>query len=98
MLGLIKWLFRYDSPQRTRERLSSRAAGRSPAPRIITVVGESFYQDAFEALAGGRTRDGHELPVTAMLIPEDGNKYDPKAVREVEGRHVGYLSRPMPAG
>jgi hypothetical protein len=68
-------------------------AARSPM-RIVTVVGESYYQDAFEELTGGRTYDGHELPVTATLIPEDDNTHDPKAVRvEVDGLRVGYLSR-----
>jgi hypothetical protein len=63
---------------------------------ILQVVGESHYQAALEAICGGRTEDGaDDKPRIAYLILEDGNPYDPEAVRvEIDGRHVGHLSRP----
>lgn len=63
-------------------------------PEDFDVVGESHYQGDLERLAGGRTRDGVDVEVMAALIPEDGNAYDPRAVRvEVRGLTVGYLDR-----
>ncbi len=65
------------------------------ADHLVDVVGESHYQEALEAAAGGRTPAGPLRPlVTALLIPEPANPYDPHAVRvDVGGRTVGYLSR-----
>lgn len=60
----------------------------------IGAVGESNYQEALEQLAGGRKRSGVRVDVTAELILEDENPYDPKAVAvKVDGHKVGYLSR-----
>ncbi len=60
----------------------------------VEVVGESHYQDALEALCGGRTYDGVEKYCTASLVLEDSNPYDHNAVRvDISGRTVGYLSR-----
>lgn len=57
-------------------------------------VGESHYQDAFEALCGGYTRSGHQIACTALLVPEPSNPYDVNAVKvTIQGRLVGYLSR-----
>jgi hypothetical protein len=71
-----------------------------PAPPNISggyrveVVGESQYQDALEAICGGRTRDGAQNQVTATVVLEDSNPYDENAVRvDISGRTVGYLSR-----
>lgn len=59
----------------------------------VDVVGESNYQDALEKICGGKTRDGVEKYVKALLILEDTNKYDNKAVCvAIEGKIVGYLS------
>lgn len=63
-------------------------AGKKPR-RFVEIVGESHYQDALSAIAGGKTHDGHQLPVHARLIPEDGNPFDPNAVRiEIQGKKV----------
>jgi hypothetical protein len=60
----------------------------------LLVVGESNYQDAIETAAGGRTEESCEKIVTAVLVLEDSNPYDRKAVQVViNGRLCGYLSR-----
>lgn len=60
----------------------------------VDVVGESRYQEALEAIAGGRTEDGADLETAALLVPEPSNRYDPNAVQVmIDGRVVGYLSR-----
>jgi hypothetical protein len=60
----------------------------------VDVVGESFYQDALEAIAGRRTEHGWNLPARAVLVCENTNPHDPKAVRvEISDQLVGYLSR-----
>lgn len=60
----------------------------------VEVVGESHYQDALEAICGGRTEYGARLACTAILVPEPTNPYDPNATRvEIAGRMVGYLPR-----
>ncbi len=62
----------------------------------LSVVGESHYQPALHAAVAGRNARGFDnaLPVTAVLVPELGNRYDRNAVRvDVAGRPVGYLAR-----
>lgn len=60
------------------------------AYRDLDIVGESFRQDEIEQLWS----TGSDGTFTAVLIPEDDNPHDENAVRvEVEGLHVGYLSR-----
>lgn len=80
---------------------SGRDQRHSPVARLpgpgtfdFDIVGESKYQDALEAICGGRDRDGVEKRVEATLVLEDENPHDNKAVRvDVQGRTVGYLSR-----
>lgn len=61
----------------------------------LAIVGESHYQDALEAICGGRDDDGVDRVVNASLVLEDSNPHDPQAVRvDIEGKTVGYLSRP----
>ncbi len=70
-----------------------------PGDFAINVVGESNYQDAIEAAAGGRTEDGCDEVVDAVLVLEDSNPYDPKAVQIlINGRVCGYLSREIARG
>ena len=58
------------------------------------VVGESNYQPALAAAAGGHPARGDGIEVTAWLVPEDSNRFDPYAVAvQVDGNTVGYLSR-----
>ncbi len=58
-----------------------------------TVVGESHYQDALKAVAGGRTENGPRRPcVVAELVREPKNRYDRNAVRvDIDGRTVGRI-------
>jgi hypothetical protein len=58
------------------------------------IVGESHYQDALNAICGGKTERGHHKVVKALLVCEDSNPYDNQAVRiDIEGKTVGHLSR-----
>lgn len=58
------------------------------------VVGESHYQQHLDRIAGGKKEHTHFLPVAAVLVMEDDNPTDPKAVRvDIDGEPVGYLSR-----
>ena len=60
----------------------------------LEVVGESNYQDALEEICGGRTEEGHDKIFDALLIPDDQNPHDKKAIRvEILGHVVGFLSR-----
>lgn len=60
----------------------------------VEVVGESQYQDALASAYRRHGGDGHDLKVTAALVPEGGNAQDPQAVRvEIDGKPVGYLPR-----
>lgn len=60
----------------------------------VDVVGESNYQEALAAIAGGVTREGADHATIATLVREPNNRYDPNAVRvDIDGRTVGYLSR-----
>ena len=58
------------------------------------VVGESYYQNALEKICGGKTVSGHEKKVMAILIHEDNNPKDDKAIRvDIERMTVGHLTR-----
>ncbi|HWO71025.1 MAG TPA: HIRAN domain-containing protein [Actinomycetota bacterium] len=60
----------------------------------VDAVGESRYQEALEAIVGGRTEEGADLETVALLVPEPTNRYDPNAVQVlIDGKVVGYLSR-----
>ncbi len=66
----------------------------------VRVVGESHYQPAIRALAGGRVTTDFDDAVqcVAFLIPEPENPHDRHAVRvDVAGQTVGYLEREMAA-
>jgi hypothetical protein len=60
----------------------------------LKVVGTSNYQSALEKICGGKTDEAQELEVRAILIHEEDNPHDKKAIRvDIDGRTVGYLSR-----
>lgn len=64
------------------------------APFECSIVGESQYEVSFRAICGPRTEDGVNVEVTAVLVHEDTNRYDPQAVMVlVNGHTVGYLDR-----
>lgn len=57
------------------------------------VVGESNYQHALRALANTPAPDDDKTGI-AILVPEDDNPHDNKAVKvTVQGLTIGYLSR-----
>ncbi len=65
-----------------------------PGTYEVEVVGESHYQKELEALCGGRTEESARVKTTAVLVLDDHNPYDSKAVRvEIGGCVVGHLSR-----
>jgi hypothetical protein len=58
------------------------------------VVGESNYQRALKALRDTVPDPNEDAIATAILVPEDNNPHDNKAVRvTVQGYTIGYLSR-----
>lgn len=58
------------------------------------VVGESNYQSALARLAKNRAPNERYNLEQAVLLLEDGNRFDPLAVAVyIDGRLVGYLSR-----
>lgn len=59
------------------------------------VKGEASYQAHLERIAGGRNEHGTNVTyVTALLVPEPTNPYDPSAVRvDIAGGTVGYIPR-----
>jgi hypothetical protein len=60
----------------------------------LDVVGESFRQDALWTIVGGAATEHVRQGVTAILIPETDNPYDPNAISVwVIGLQVGFLSR-----
>lgn len=67
---------------------------------VVEVVGESFYQEAFEEIVGPRRHQSANAEVMAFLIPEPDNPHDPEAVavfvqlpHQGDIRKVGHLSR-----
>jgi hypothetical protein len=60
----------------------------------VDPVGEASYQAALEQIAGGKHHESAALDVTAVLIPEPDNPYDPNAVCvRVDNECVAYLCR-----
>lgn len=96
-MGLFSWLF--GRPRRHRRKrypvaVPVEATIPGPGEFGIQVVGESFHQRELEAICGGINKYGSRVLKTAVLILEDENPHDPKAVRvEIDGLTVGHLSR-----
>lgn len=60
----------------------------------VEVVGESFYADSIRAIANNSDGEHADYQGLALLVPNDLNPYDDKAVAVlIEGRQVGHLSR-----
>jgi hypothetical protein len=90
-MGLLSWLFG-SADQKTANQPVANLPG--PGTYSVDIVGESRYQFELESICGGKTDDGHKKVVEAVLIHEDSNPHDNKAVRiDIGGRTVGYLSR-----
>jgi hypothetical protein len=59
----------------------------------LDVVGESDYRQNIEEICGGRTEQGEDRIIPAVLIPEDNNLYDKNTICvQIAGKTVGYLS------
>ena len=66
--------------------------------RSVQVAGTSYRQKALRKIAGKKTEDGFDLPVTAALVPEPSNEHDRNAVSvQIDGALVGYLPRDLAA-
>jgi hypothetical protein len=63
--------------------------------RPFPVAGESHYQDALEALAGGRDEDGTITRwISVVLEADPENPYDRQAIQvTAAGRTIGYIPR-----
>lgn len=61
----------------------------------FNIVGESYYQEALDEIAGGKKQDeSHDLEVLATLGTQNSNPHDSMAVVvTIGGKCVGYLSR-----
>ncbi len=65
-----------------------------PGSFPVRVVGEQHYQDNLRKIVGSSTRDEDEFITSAILIHDDKNPYDDKAIRvEIDGKHVGHLGK-----
>lgn len=64
-------------------------------PEDLEVVGESYYQETLWQLTGERPGlDRVRVQITARLIADSDNQYDPYAVSVwIDGSKVGHLSR-----
>jgi len=96
-MGLFSWLF--GTSGRTPHPMESASPEnvnflRGPGMFKLAVVGESHYQSNLGKICGPPDEDGEERKVLAILIFEDSNPFDNRAVRvDVEGMTVGYLDR-----
>ncbi len=60
----------------------------------VQVVGSSHHQDLLAEIAGGRRRDGVDVGMLAVLVPEPHNPHDANAVAaHLDGRIAGHLAR-----
>lgn len=58
------------------------------------IVGEGSYQEALDSIAGGKTKNGHEIELLATLTREPDNPHDRNAIAVIiAGRKVGYIAR-----
>jgi hypothetical protein len=66
----------------------------NPGP-AVDAAGESHYQNALEWVGDGRAFFGVRRPlITAELVREPGNPYDPNAVRvQADGRQLAYVPK-----
>lgn len=96
-MGFFDWLFgRVPSRPIHSETVPQALEGTidGPGDFAIEAVGESKYQRNIESIAGGKTEEGHEKIVDAVLFLEDSNPHDNQAVQvQIRGKVCGYLSR-----
>lgn len=101
-MGLLSLLFGKPKASVVARPSSGRSAPQAVGPVRLDgsgdfaqeVVGESFNQDALDAICGGKCEEGHDLECVATLQPEPTNPYDKNAVAVlIRGRKVAHLSR-----
>jgi hypothetical protein len=87
------WLMRFFSALFGSKQADTLAPGRG---WIVPVVGEASYQDALRSAYRKNGGKGHDLKVSAVLAPENRNRFDENAVLvEIDGRAVGFLPREL---
>lgn len=87
---MLSWLFGKKSSPTPTVNLSG------PGHYDCDIVGESYYQPALKEICGGKSEKGHQLEVEAVLVHDNTNPYDNKAIRvDIRGRTVGHLSRAL---
>ena len=60
----------------------------------VDIVSESRYQNTLNNITGGKTPEGHNIEINALLFYDDDNPDDNKAVAvTIAGDIVGYLDR-----
>jgi hypothetical protein len=60
----------------------------------IDNVGELHYQDSLNKITGGKIHKGHNIEIEALLLHDDDNPYDNKAIAvTIAGELVGHLDR-----
>ena len=63
-----------------------RAHLRGSGAFALPIVGESYYQEALEAICGPRSDEGEDRRVEARLVLENDNPHDSMAVRvDIQG-------------
>lgn len=92
-------------PAQQREIVDDRDESKLPPEAVllggqgrVPVSGESYRQDAFDKICGGKCAEGHGRRVFAILQPEPDNAYDPNAVAVyVDDMQVGYMEKQVAA-
>ena len=60
----------------------------------VSIVGESYYQENLKQICGGYSESETDMILTAVLVYDDENQYDNKAIKvEISGKTVGHLSQ-----
>ena len=80
-------LYAFDDPRRP-------PGGPGAGKRRVECVGESQYQDALSAIAGGKRRESQYIDTNAEVRREPGNAHDPNAIQVlIAAKLVAYLPR-----
>lgn len=90
-----------DADRPRREIIDARDESKLPPEAVllggqgrVDVSGESYRQEAFDKICGGKCAEGHGRKVYAVLQPEPENPYDPNAIAVyVDEMQVGYMAK-----